>query len=99
MKLSYANGTIWEIVSQINHKIYLPAIQRKFSLAIRNSITRWFDSIMSGYPIGNFLFWNVEKQVVNKEDYSMYDCIRDYHERDRAVNNQAASPFPTLGAG
>lgn len=97
MELSYANETIWKIVSQINHKIYLPAIQRKF-VWNQEQITRLFDSIMSGYPIGNFLFWNVEKQVVNNENYSMYNFIRIYHERDRAVNDQAASPFQTHGA-
>lgn len=96
MELSYANETIWKIVSQINHKIYLPAIQRKF-VWNQEQITRLFDSLMKGYPIGTFLFWNVEKQVVNAQQYSMYNFICDYHERDKAINSRAASPFPVHG--
>lgn len=35
---------------------------------------------MRDYPIGSFLFWNVEKD--RSKDFQFYDFIVDYHERD-----------------
>lgn len=35
---------------------------------------------MRDYPIGSFLFWNVEKEA--SKDFQFYDFIVDYHERD-----------------
>jgi hypothetical protein len=52
------------------------------------------DSIMLGYPIGTFLFWKVKKTVINKKEYSMYEFIKDFHERDLYKNPPAPQPFP-----
>ena len=54
------------------NKIYLPAIQRKFVWK-PNQIEKLFDSIMRGYPIGTFLFWDLEENNVNK--YTFYKFI------------------------
>lgn len=62
------------------HDYVLPAIQREF-VWDRDRITRLFDSLMRGYPIGSFLFWKIEPQQV--ADYTYYDFIRDFHRRDR----------------
>jgi len=35
---------------------------------------------MRDYPIGSFLFWNVEKS--RSKDFQFYDFIVDYNERD-----------------
>ena len=57
----------------------LPAIQREF---VWNSdqICTLFDSVMQGYPFGEFLFWYIEPE--NSKDYRYYDFVREYHQRD-----------------
>jgi len=37
---------------------------------------------MRGYPIGTFLFWDIDKEKDNIKDYVFYYFIKDYHERD-----------------
>ncbi|MEV6055239.1 DUF262 domain-containing protein [Streptomyces sp. NPDC052107] len=59
----------------------LPAIQREFVWS-RDKITRLFDSLMRGYPIGSFLMWHVHEG--NAGRFAFYDFMRDYHERDNA---------------
>ena len=73
--------------------MYLPAIQRKYVWG-DSQITRLMDSIMLGYPIGTFLFWKVKKTIVNEKEYSMYEFIKDYHDRDKYKNPPAPQPFP-----
>lgn len=91
--MSYEKKNIRTIIEEINsRKIYLPAIQRKY-VWDDEQITRLMDSIMLGYPIGTFLFWKVKKSVVNKKEYSMYEFIKDFHERDRYKNPPAPQPF------
>lgn len=72
------------------NKLYLPAIQRKF-VWDPWQIERLFDSIMRDYPIGTFLFWEVEEAKHN--DYSFYEFIREFHARDNWKNKLAAKPF------
>ena len=51
--------TIAEIVNDISaNKYVLPSIQREFVWGTPQ-IERLFDSIMQGYPIGTFLFWEL----------------------------------------
>ncbi len=91
--MGYEKKNIKEIINLINKTIYLPAIQRKYVWEDKQ-ITKLLDSIMLGYPIGTFLFWKVPKNVVNEKNYSMYEFIKDYHERDRKNNLPAPQPFP-----
>lgn len=91
--MSYIKVTIKDIIDDINsRKMYLPAIQRKY---VWNDlqIVRLMDSIMRGYPIGTFLLWKVKKKIVNEKEYSMYEFIKDYHERDLFNNPPAPQPF------
>lgn len=53
---------------------------------------------MLGYPIGTFLFWKAKKTIVNQKEYSMYEFIKDYHDRDMYKNPSAPQPFP-IGSG
>ena len=78
---------ISEVINNIHNKKYLlPAIQREF---VWNTyqIERLFDSVMRGYPISSFLFWQVEKENVN--DYKFYEFLREFHERDKRHNTKA----------
>lgn len=96
--MAYEKKSIRAILNDVNcRRVYLPAIQRKYVWG-DNQITKLMDSIMLGYPIGTFLFWKVKKDVVNKKEYSMYEFIKDYHERDLYKNPAAPQPFP-VGSG
>ena len=57
----------------------LPAIQREFVWK-QEQIARLFDSLMQGYPIGSFLFWQIDPE--HTQDYQFYGFVRDYHEKD-----------------
>lgn len=95
--MSYEKKTISAMLSEINGgNMYLPAIQRKY-VWNEDQITRLMDSIMLNYPIGTFLLWKVKKSVVNDKQYSMYEFIRDYHERDTYKNPAAPQPFSAGG--
>lgn len=96
--MAYEKKSIRAILDDVNcRRVYLPTIQRKYVWG-DNQITKLMDSIMLGYPIGTFLFWKVKKDVVNKKEYSMYEFIKDYHERDLYKNPAAPQPFP-VGSG
>lgn len=91
--MAYEKKSIRAIIEEVNsRKIYLPAIQRKY-VWDDVQIARLMDSIMLGYPIGTFLFWKVKKSVINKKEYSMYEFIKDFHERDMYKNPAAPQPF------
>jgi hypothetical protein len=60
-----------------SHEYVLPAIQREFVWRAAQVCTL-FDSLMRGYPIGSFLFWQVQGRHSGR--YVFYDFIRDYHE-------------------
>jgi uncharacterized protein with ParB-like and HNH nuclease domain len=50
--------TIAEVLQGIQQQDYvLPAIQREFVWDPDTQVTRLFDSLMRGYPIGAFLSW------------------------------------------
>jgi len=54
--MGYFDQTIKDVLTEIeNGKLFLPAIQRKF-VWNEEQITKLFDSLMRGYPIGTFLF-------------------------------------------
>lgn len=76
--------TIKKAVDNIHkNKYLLPAIQREF-VWDTDQIERLFDSLMQGYPVGSFLFWNVEKE--KSRDFQFYEFIRTYHEKDNRHN-------------
>jgi len=54
--MGYFDQTIKDVLTEIeNGTLFLPAIQRKF-VWNEEQITKLFDSLMRGYPIGTFLF-------------------------------------------
>ena len=73
-------GTIKKTLDKIASNAYvLPAIQREFVWS-PEQICRLFDSVMQGYPFGDFLFWCI--QPGNSADYRYYGFVREYHHRD-----------------
>ena len=79
--------TVCEAVDRINDRRYvLPAIQREFVWK-PEQITKLFDSLLKGYPIGSFLFWTVKAE--NTHNYDFYHFVQHYHERDLRHNPKA----------
>ena len=72
-------GTIKQVVERIARNEYvLPAIQREFVWQPAQ-VCKLFDSVMQGYPFGEFLFWGVKAE--NAAHYRYYEFVRNYHER------------------
>lgn len=74
--MEYIPIRIADIVRQLNRDIYLPAIQREFVWG-PNRIERLFDSVMSDFPIGSFLYWRLDEK--HKEEWPIYEFIREFN--------------------
>ena len=73
-------GTIENTLDSIaSHEYVLPAIQREFVWR-PEQVCNLFDSLMQGYPFGEFMLWRVAPE--NSGQYRWYDFVRDYHQRD-----------------
>ena len=73
-------GTIKQTLDSVaSHEYVLPAIQREFVWQ-PEQVCNLFDSVMQGYPFGEFMFWRVEAQ--NSGQYRWYDFVREYHQRN-----------------
>ena len=73
-------GTISDALDSIASNDYvLPAIQREFVWR-PEQICRLFDSVMQGYPFGEFLLWRIDRG--KSHEYRWYGFVRDYHQRD-----------------
>jgi uncharacterized protein with ParB-like and HNH nuclease domain len=78
---------IAEAVENIQKEDYLlPAIQREIVWE-RDQITDLFDSVLQGYPIGTFLFWDIDDE--NRDEYKMYGFIKDYITTTKYIETQA----------
>ena len=75
--MGYQSTTIDSVIKDINHSYLIPSIQREF-VWDKTQILDLFDSILRGYPIGSFLFWEVS------EDYAKnrvkYKFLQNYIE-------------------
>lgn len=92
----YQSLTIHETLCRINGRtdgaLFLPALQRHFVWPY-DKISKLFDSIMRDYPIGTFLFWEVDEQ--RQEESSFYSFIQDYSEfGDGKINQPAGRSLP-----
>lgn len=80
--------SVKELVEGINKKYFLPSIQREFVWGT-DRIAKLFDSLMKGFPIGSFLFWEVPEDKI--EDFCFYEFIRDFHALKNKHNKIASS--------
>ena len=86
--------TIEKAIRKIVDRHYLlPAIQRKFTWS-SSQICVLFDSIMRGYPINTFMFWEVREPMV-KKNFRFYQFLERYCERFEENNPD----FDTKGHG
>lgn len=85
--------TISEALENVENSRYLlPAIQREFVWP-SEKIEWLFDSLMRGYPISSFLFWNVESG--SGPTYKFYRFLRNFRQVYHVHNEEA----PVEGKG
>lgn len=71
--------TIKDAIDYIDDGTYLlPAIQRKFVWS-SDQIEVLFDSIMRGYPINSFMFWEVKESEI-KNNFKFYRFLTEYRQ-------------------
>ena len=75
--IEYIPIRINDLVQAVNKELFLPAIQRELVWDY-NGIERLFDSIMTDFPMGSFLYWKLDH--CNKDKWPIYEFIRDYNE-------------------
>ncbi len=74
--------TIAEVMNDISkNKYVLPSIQRDYVWSTEQ-IETLFDSLMQDYPIGPFLFWEIDKSRL--QDYVFYEFLKDYNEKNNS---------------
>jgi type II secretory pathway component PulF len=69
----------------------LPAIQREFTWST-DQVTALFDSLMRGYPIGSFLFWQV-KAAATAVILVLVARVRHPNRRRLAASIGVAAPI------
>ncbi|MCK9336089.1 MAG: DUF262 domain-containing protein [Candidatus Cloacimonetes bacterium] len=81
MASSYKNPiAVSELLDGIRKNYYLlPAIQRKFTWS-HEQVCNLFDSLMRGYPINTFMFWEVADPNLLKS-HKFYRVLDSYCER------------------
>lgn len=83
--MAYASTTIQRIIGQINRSYFLPAIQRPYVWQ-PDQIIALFDSLLKGYPISSFLFWEIDPS--RREDWDIYKFMENFRQGD--VHNELA---------
>jgi len=88
---SFSAITIRKAISKIDAREYLiPSIQREFTWW--EDQIRWlFDSLMQGYPINSFLFWEVVGET--KKKFVFYEFMKNYVEKHKIHSDE----FSTTG--
>ena len=84
--MPYKSDTIATTIKKLNTQHFLPAIQREF-VWNTDKIISLFDSIMRGYPIGSFLFWELAQE--NKDKWQVYKFVEQ--GSDGGIHNESAS--------
>lgn len=84
--MAYKSDAIATVTRKLNSQLFLPAIQREFVWSL-DQIISLFDSIMRGYPISSFLFWELDEQ--NRDKWEVYKFIE--HARYGGTHNELAS--------
>lgn len=95
--MAYNTITIENLLGQIEaNKICLPSIQREFVWADKDDkkskIEKLFDSIYRGYPIGSFLFWELNDELLSK--HSFYRTLTSFNENGNRIGAIIPKPYP-----
>lgn len=75
--MGYQSRTINQVLPEINESIFLPAIQREF-VWDTDQIVQLFDSVLREYPIGSFIFWNLNGDFAKSQ--IKYEFVQNHIE-------------------
>ncbi len=75
--MNYHSATIAQVLARVNKDLFIPGIQRPFVWE-PEQIIRLFDSLLRGYPINSFLFWELLPENVG--DWDIYRFVRDFRQ-------------------
>ena len=67
------NSSIRELIDDYN--LIMPDIQREF-VWDEERICKLFDSILRGYPIGNFLIWKINGRKIKETGINFYHLLK-----------------------
>src|SRR5260221_9446371 len=84
--MPYQSDTISTIIGKLNRQYFLPAIQREFVWQ-PDQIIQLFDSLLRGYPISSFLFWQLKHE--NKDKWEVYKFVDAF--KQGGTHNQLAN--------
>lgn len=85
--MSYNSATVASVVDQINRSYFLPAIQRPYVWEA-DQVVALFDSLLKGYPISTFLFWEVKPE--NRRNWQIYSFAEQFKYGE--IHNEQAEP-------
>ncbi len=85
--MAYVSSTVGRVLDQINRTYFLPAIQRPYVWQ-PDQIVALFDSLLKGYPISSFLFWEIRPE--RRSDWEIYKFIENFRFGD--THNEIAEP-------
>ena len=85
--MTYAAATIATTLDRINRSLFLPAIQRPYVWEA-DQIVALFDSLLKGYPISSFLFWDVEAD--RRGDWEIYRFVENFRQGE--THNELTEP-------
>lgn len=77
--MSYKSRTLFRLIEEINHSLFLPHIQRPF-VWDEEQIQRLFDSLMRSYPIQTLLFWRTKNAIKARRFMRSVDWEANLHE-------------------
>lgn len=88
--MSYETTSIKNVIMNTQSgKYVLPAMQRNYVWK-EEQVTRLFDSLMKGYPIGSFLFWRLSDDDIS--DYMFNKFMSDIDLLDGDARGDYTSP-------
>jgi len=85
--VTYVSSTVSGVIDKINRTYFLPAIQRPYVWQ-PDQIISLFDSLLKGYPISAFLFWQIDQE--RKADWEIYKFIENFKFGD--THNELVEP-------
>lgn len=74
--MSYKPRSLFSLIEEINHSLFLPHIQRPFVWEEEQMI-RLFDSLMRNYPIQTLLFWRTKDEIKARKFMPQVDWDAD----------------------
>ncbi len=74
--MSYKPRSLFSLIEEINHALFLPHIQRPFVWE-EEQMVRLFDSLMRNYPIQTLLFWRTKDEIKARKFMGQVDWDAD----------------------